>query len=132
MIRGVPASEVPDVWPSIKKFLDKPIELSNGRLSNLSVLDALLEREMQLWLAVDKEVLGAMVTQIVTYPTGLKVLSVVLIGGKEMNKWIHLWPQIEEWGKSHGCKVVEIPRGRWGWSRVLKDWNAMTFMEKKI
>lgn len=132
MIRGVPASEVPDVWPSIKKFLDKPIELSNGRLSNLSVLDALLEREMQLWLAVDKEVLGAMVTQIITYSTGLKVLSVVLIGGREMDKWIRFWPLIEEWGRFHGCKIAEIPRGRWGWSRVLKDWNAMTFMEKKI
>lgn len=132
MIQGVPSSEVPDVWPVVSKILDPAIKRSGGRLSRASVLEGLLKREMQLWLAVDGEILGAMVTQIATHPTGLKVLVGLLVGGKDLKRWVHLWPHIEDWGRSLGCEVAEMPRGRGGWTRVFKDWNAMTFMEKKI
>ncbi len=130
---GAPASDVPDVWPGVLDYLKPAIERSGGRLSCESVLKALLKREMQLWIAVEKnEILGAMVTQVCVYPTGLKALTVQLIGGGDRRKWLHLWPHIEQWGAERGCGVAEIPRGRKGWVKILKGWNEMVFMEKEL
>jgi hypothetical protein len=127
MLTGIPHSEVLKVWPHASDLLNKSIEMSGGRLSQATVLDALLNREMQLWLAPE----GAMVTQIVTYPTGIKVMLLLLVGGV-MEKWLHLLPQVEAWGRSKGCDISELPRGRKGWSKVLKDYNMMVFMEKRL
>ena len=91
------------------------------------MLDGLLNIEMQLWLAPE----GAMVTQIVTYPTGMKAMSLLLVGGT-MSKWLHLLPQVETWAKTEGCEISELPRGRKGWVKMLKDYNSMIFMEKRL
>ena len=124
---GVPYDKIRSVWLQASELLDRSIEMSNGRLNHTTVLDGLLNREMQLWLAPE----GALVTQIVTYPTGLKTLMLVLVGG-EMGKWFHLLPQIEQWGREQGSSISEMPRGRKGWARMLKDYNSMVFMEKRL
>ena len=124
---GVPFDRVMAAWPEASKLLNRSIEMSGGRLSQITVLDGLLNREMQLWLAPE----GAMVTQIVTYPTGIKVMALLLVGGT-MSKWLHLLPQVEAWAKAQGCEVSELPRGRKGWVKMLKDYNSMIFMEKRL
>ena len=124
---GVPFDRVMVAWPEASKLLNQSIEMSGGRLSQITVLDALLNREMQLWLAPK----GAMVTQIITYPTGLKAMALLLVGGT-MNKWLHLLPQVEAWAKTEGCEISELPRGRKGWVKMLKDYNSMVFMEKRL
>jgi hypothetical protein len=122
---GVPHNKVLSVWPTASKLLNKSIEMSGGRLSHITVLDALLNREMQLWLAPE----GAMVTQIVTHPAGLKALLLLLAGG---TMGLHHLPKIEDWARSKGCEVSELPRGRKGWTRVLKGYKTMVFMEKRL
>ena len=129
---GVPASDVAAVWPVVFKHLEKPIAMTGGRYSPASVLDALLNKNMQLWIAVEKQVLAALITQIGIYPTGEKALVALLIGGRGVNDWVHLWPQIEQWGRAAGCRYAEIPSGRKGWKKLLKGWNTMTFMEKEL
>ena len=126
-LAGVPYDKVLSAWPQASDLLNKSIEMSGGRLSHITVLDGLLNREMQLWLAPE----GALVTQIVTYPTGLKVMSLLLVGGI-MSEWLHLLPKIEEWARAEGCDVSEMSRGRKGWMKMLKDYNSMVFMEKRL
>ena len=124
---GVPFNEVLGLWPGASKLLNRAIEMSGGRLSQTTVLEALLNREMQLWLAPE----GAMVTQIKTYPTGMKVVILLLVGGT-MSKWLHFLPEIEAWAHSLGCSVAEI-EGRKGWARILKDWTETTVsLERRL
>ena len=72
-----------------------------------------------------------MVTQIATYPTGLRAVMLLLAGGV-MDKWLHFLPEIEAWAVSCGCEISEMPRGRKGWTKILKDYNSMVFMEKRL
>lgn len=124
---GIPYDKVLEEWPKASRLLRRSIEMSDGRLSHITVLDALLNREMQLWLAPQ----GAMVTQVVTYPTGLKVMLLLLVGGV-MKSWLHLLPQVEDWAREQGCEMSELPRGRKGWARILKGYGTMVFMEKQL
>lgn len=129
---GVHSTEVHDHWLTVREILDPAIKRSGGRLSKASVLEGLLNREMQLWLAVDEGIRGAAVTQIAIHPTGLKVLSALLVSGTGFGKWEHLWDEIEDWARTMGCRKSEIPRGRKGWARRLKGWTEMVFMEKEL
>lgn len=129
---GVAAVEVADIWPRVSLILNPAIKRSGGRLSRGSVLEGLLKRDMQLWLAVDQGIKGAAVTQICIHPTGMKTLSALLVAGVKFDDWGHLWGKIEDWARERGCEKSEIPRGRRGWKRKLKGWNEMVFMEKDL
>ena len=129
---GIPAPEVQDIWVTAEGLLEKSIAMTGGRYSSATVLAALLNKNMQLWLAMEEKVLAALITQIGVYPTGERALTVLLVGGVDLKKWVSLWPQIEQWGRECGCRYAEIPSGRKGWERLLKGWNTMTFMEKEL
>ena len=126
-VEGVPFDLVHTVWEDVRELLIPAMERSGGRLDESSVLKSLLKREMQLWIAPG----GAMVTQIATYPTGLKA-AILLLAGGEMDKWLHFLPEIEDWARHAGCDVCELPRGRKGWTKMLTEYRTMVFMEKKL
>ena len=92
--------------------------MSMGRYSLVSVFDSLLSRDMQLWCAVEDKVIAAAITQINVWPTGLKTASVVLVGGRDMGKWVYMMNDIEEWAAQNGCVLITAS-GRPGWKRVL-------------
>ena len=131
-LAAVPAGMVQGVWPHVRDILQPAIDRSGGRLDEPSVLDGLLKRDMQLWLALEYGISGAAVTQVCVHPTGMKTLSALLVAGKDFHKWSQLWGGIEDWARSKGCARSEIPRGRKGWTKVLKGWDEMTFMEKEL
>ena len=96
---------------------------SEGELNPEDFYDAIYEREMQLWVAVDgDELLASMVTQIVNYPRK-RIMRIISIAGKSMEEWIEYMPIIEDWALEHGGVSLEC-WGRKGWLKVLKDWKC--------
>lgn len=88
-----------------------------------TVYKALKEKECQLWIVRDEVIRGVVVTEIYTYPTGLKAVNVLFVAGDWIDMWIHLWERVEDWAKANGCTVAEF-RGRKGWFRKL-DWKEV-------
>ena len=64
-------------------------------------------------------------TEIKTYRTGLKVCDIVLLAGRQRQKWIDMIGDLEDWAKSIGCSRIEAV-ARQGWARVMKDWGWNT------
>lgn len=60
---------------------------------------------------------GAMVTTIVTHPTGLKECHFWLAGG-ELAEMTKIEPLMTKWMKEEGCSLASL-RGRPGWKRVF-------------
>ena len=60
-----------------------------------------------------------MVTEILTSPNG-DTLAVVLIAGREMDKWMKLYPRLVSYAEAKGCRWIEV-HGRKGWERMLRD-----------
>ena len=121
------------IWPDAARMLAPAIEQTGGRLSLSSVLSWLTAGHYQLWLVHDDAGPKAViVTEIRNYPTGMRTLNMILLGGDGLDSWLHLWPNIERWAAEHGCIKAEMT-GRSGWARVLKDWRqTMIDMEKDI
>ena len=95
-------------------------------------LPFLVASEMQLWVAIeDKDVLAAMITQIIPYPRK-RVLRILVLAGAEMDKWLPFLPEVEKWAKDIGCSHIEC-WGRKGWLKVLSDWkNSYHILTKEL
>lgn len=128
----VPPGQVPDLWAEVRPLLEPAIYWTGGRMSAATVFSGLALAQYQLWLVRGGEVVGAAgVTEFRSYPTGLRTLAVLLLGGGGMKSWVHLWPDVEAWARRQGCAKIEIA-GRRGWLRVL-GWRETTIdMEKDL
>lgn len=128
----VPVDKVLGVMPDVGPMLQPAIDLSDGRWDLWTVVAGLLGGQLHLWISLDDGKLeAALITRVVDYPK-MRVLSLPFLGGKAMEKWLHFQAQIEEFGRSQGCKEIE-GYARAGFRRVLKDWLfSWTFIRKAI
>jgi len=97
-----------------------------GEHTKASVLAALCRGKRRLWVSAT----SALVSEIVTYPSGLVVGNAWLAGGnlKEIASWLPLW---EEWSKSHGAVRTRV-NGRRGWGRVIGYKEVRAVMMKDL
>lgn len=127
--------EVVATWPVAYPMLEKAIERTSGRLDEATVFKSLLTGELVLWIIFKGGPFGALVTQVYTWPSGLKVARLLLAGGKDHMDWFDDFPVVERWAKEQGCTLIEA-WGRPGWERSLskeRGWRRTGIeMEKKI
>ena len=95
------------------EFLRPAIEIHNTH----SVIDifGLLVNESAYLVALKN---SAGILEFVEYPK-YKSCRIWLAGGK-MDELINIYPDIQKWSKSKGCKKIEII-GRKGWEKVFLD-----------
>ena len=116
---GIDKSKIDAYWPRVSPLLWKVIKRSE-RYCMDEILNELRTGKSQLTICENGEIIELiLITCIVPY-ANKKVLSIFMIAGLDLNYWIKFLPQVEVWGKSMGCKSVEII-GRPGWQRLLKD-----------
>ena len=119
MLVPVPADQVEGWWDSVGPEIARALR-RGGRYTVRSVKDGILERRMQLWLAVESgEVLCVCVTEILNYPVG-RVGSVFICTGRNYGQWAHYMRDLTAWAKAEGCFRMEA-WARPGWFRILKN-----------
>lgn len=128
--------ELSEVWPFIEGYIAETVEYSAGRYSVKTIADAILNGFMQLWIVSDESsnVLLAMATQIMNYPTSLKVCDIILLGGKEIEKWLDFTEEnISNWASNEmNCNSIQLI-GRPAWGKLLKKkgWGTQFVMVEK-
>jgi len=122
-ISVVLAKDVPDVWEEVYPIIDRCQRYANGELYTQDYLEMILDGNIQLWIASDKEkIFAAMLTEFIAYPRK-KVLRIIAIAGNRMESWMEFFPALEAAALNVGCTGLEA-QGRKGWLRVLKDWEC--------
>ena len=111
---------------SVFKQLKPHIELALTKAPEYtleSVLEDVLRGQSLLWYAHEEDtVYGIVTTQIKQYPQ-IKVIVGHLVGGTDINKWVHLMSTIEDYAKEQGCTDVEL-QARKGWLKVMPEYTA--------
>lgn len=119
ILKGVPAQAVPEIWPHVARLIEIGLARLGGRYTVPQIKLDLIARDKQLWMALDKEtgdLEGLCITEILTYPSGLKKCNVFLLTGRERARWLAYAPVIEAWAEAEGCSGIEA------WAR--KGWEA--------
>ena len=102
----------------IKLVLDLKLSLDREGTHTLTTVEmALKTGDAQLWLSDDG--LGAAVTEINTYPSGLKRAIIWLSAGR-LESVLSMDDDFAALAKAEGCDEVVL-YGRPGWKRALRD-----------
>jgi hypothetical protein len=111
------------IWPHVEDHIARSAARAEGELTTDDFFAFLVDGQMHLWVAIeDKNIIAAMVTQVIVYPRK-KVLRIVAIGGEGMERWKQFFPMLEDFAMSLDCTSLEA-WGRKGWTKILKDWKS--------
>ena len=115
--------DVEYVWDKVEPILARVVSRSEGELETEDILDLVTEGRMQLWIvAENKEIIAALVTQIITYPQK-KVLRLVSLAGEDFNKFKHFLDMVQSFAIQKDCIALEL-WGRKGWKKLLPEWKS--------
>lgn len=110
--------DIPKHWPAIEQWVGSALEHGGVTLYPNDIYQGLVTRNMKLWLAFEKDQLMACcVTQIVNYQR-MRCLNILVVGGHDLENWMHFYHRIEEYARTLDCDAVEFG-GRGGWSRKM-------------
>lgn len=120
-IRRIGVEGISQIWDDVRPLLKKATDLSGGRYDVDDLLDPLNAGMTELWtVADDDELLAAFITVIQRFPRK-SVLSLPIIGGCDMEKWlVPGLTAMEAYAKENGCSILE-GGGRRAWAKVLAE-----------
>jgi hypothetical protein len=125
----IPRDQVLDYWDRVKHWLDIAYGKNDIPLPETTLTD-MLNGHKQLWVPYAHEpenrVLGAVLTRLARMRSGL-YCEIVAAGGHEVERWVGLISQIEDWARLEGCTKVTIT-GRPGWMRLLTKYRQHQVM----
>jgi hypothetical protein len=115
------------IWPLVDKYIKDATARSNGRHSPMTVFNGVFNEIYELWLVIndeaDNRVKACIVTQGVTYPTGMKALEIIIAAGDSRKEWAHMVVEtLEEWAIERGCNLLEIFALK-GWAREFTEYK---------
>ena len=122
MIQVVPVELrfIDAIWPDVGPILQTAIDKSRGEYQLEDIYRFLHQGTMQLLIAAkDKEIIGAVITEVVQYPRKT-ALQVTFLAGKHMNQWFDEVVKVtKEGAKTVGADFLQAT-GRFGWKKYMK------------
>lgn len=113
-----PREWVAQNWQLCRERLLAALNASSVQTHTIDhVWDELVKGTAQLWPTRS----AAVVTEVVTYPTGVKGLTYWLAGG-ELEDVLRTHEAIERFAREQGCAFIEI-RGRRGWHKAVSAYG---------
>lgn len=118
----LPAVVVPDWWPVVRDLVEDACKHSDGKYAVADVLDLLLQKRMQIWVAMkNHEACAIGISELVEFPQ-IRLCRILAATGDDMAMWNGLIEEIENWAIQVGAQGMELIT-RPGWERVLKKFG---------
>ena len=110
--------------PDYERFRPLFAAAIDRRFHTIEHLDALvLTSRAQVWFGRD----AAIVTELRTYPTGLRAIHGLVAAGDLQEIVGELIPRVEEWARDHAQCGVAMIESRVGWQKVLQPHGYAPF-----
>lgn len=121
----LPPAAIEPLWPSLRQKLLPAIERSRGLLSEQNTLEKLTAFQWQCWVAYHgTDLKAAIVTRIMTAPSGLRLLDAVLAGGEDRKIWQRpIVERLKQFMRDEKCQTFQL-LGRRGWERVYPEFKV--------
>lgn len=120
MIIAVQRNNIVDAWRDAEAFVDRGLKHTRGEMDKYDILSALLNTELQLWLAMseDNRVIGIVLTTLNVGPQKKTCKIVLMVGGAFGDGWFkESLEVIEDYATKMGCHEIE-EYGRAGWEKI--------------
>jgi hypothetical protein len=117
----IPPQLAREIWPLVRDKLYAAVRRTDLSHS-VDIARDVLHGDGVLWLACDGQEIEAAAVTLLTRTDRHLVCLITALGGSNMESWLPLLSQIEDWAKAEGAALVRV-MGRPGWARVLKDYQ---------
>lgn len=126
----VPVDHVALLWPLVRPHIVRVLDRDEvPRYRPSDMLETLIQGKARLWIAWNTEsrtVEGAVVTDIIEFPTGVRAMRVWQVGGKNLKDWLKPGlAMLEDFGRAHGCSYLAAEARR-GWLRTERSLRQTT------
>jgi hypothetical protein len=121
----LPPETIETLWPSLRMKLNPAIERSRGLINEANTRDKCASGMWQCWVAYHGTTLkAAVVTRIITAPSGRRVLDAILAGGDDRRLWQRpIVERLKGFMVEEGCQAFQL-LGRKGWERVYPEFKV--------
>jgi hypothetical protein len=117
----IPPQLAREIWPLVRDKLYAAVRRTDLSHS-VDIARDVLHGDGVLWLACDGQEIEAAAVTLLTRTDRHLVCLITALGGSNMESWLPLLSQIEDWAKAEGAALVRV-MGRPGWARVLKNYQ---------
>jgi hypothetical protein len=117
----IPPQLAREIWPLVRDKLYAAVRRTDLSHS-VDIARDVLHGDGVLWLACDGQEIEAAAVTLLTRTDRHLVCLITALGGSNMERWLPLLSQIEDWARAEGAALVRV-MGRPGWARVLKDYQ---------
>tara|TARA_Y100001937_G_C7129672_1_gene336636 strand:+ start:2411 stop:2908 length:498 start_codon:yes stop_codon:yes gene_type:complete len=140
VVSAVMPHDIKNIWDKVNTMIYRACKRSGGRHDTHTVYSDLINNHQHLWLAintVNDTVMACATSQFIMYPTGLKMLDIVMLGGSHKENWLKDgWQVLENWAKDNDCSGIQCV-GRRGLAYLTtkqdNSWKEQAVMfEKKF
>ena len=130
VVSAVMPHDIKNIWDKVNTMIYRACKRSGGRHDTHTVYSDLIN-------TVDDTVMACATSQFIMYPTGLKMLDIVMLGGSHKENWLKDgWQVLENWAKDNDCSGIQCV-GRRGLAHLTtkqdNSWKEQAVMfEKKF
>lgn len=123
----IPQENVMRVAPILAVWLQSALDVGHGKVPLWEILQRCEAGTLQLWAAIASGgyALAAAVTELQR-----ETCLIWLLGGAQMERWLHMIGEMERWAQLEGCTRMEI-HGRRGWLKVLPEYHMAHIVMRK-
>jgi hypothetical protein len=118
----IPPQLAREIWPLVRDRLYAAVRRTDLSHS-VDVARDVLHGDGVLWLACEGQEIEAAAVTLLTRTDRHLVCLITALGGSNMERWLPLLSEIEDWARSEGAALVRV-MGRPGWGRVLKNYHV--------
>jgi hypothetical protein len=116
-----------DAWPIAGPLLQKVVDAAPEELTLAGIHGRIVSGEENLALVMNDQgvAVAAFTIGIQTFDTGMKSLSIPVIGGEGLPRWIgDITEEVQELAATYGCKQIRAYGARKGWLRAFREYGA--------
>ncbi len=120
----VSPAELEPFWSTLEPLMIKVIDGMAGRQSMATLLQAIMQQDIQLWaVIINREIKAVIGTQLEEYPTGLRSCVILFAGGSGVRRWIEpVLETLESYAMANDCHRLET-YARKGYARHMPDFK---------
>ena len=118
----IPPQLAREIWPLVRDRLYAAVRRTDLSHS-VDIARDVLHGDGVLWIASNGEEIEAAAVTLLTRTDRHLVCLITALGGSNMESWLPLLSEIEDWARSEGAGLVRV-MGRPGWGRVLKNYHV--------
>ena len=118
----IPPQLAREIWPLVRDRLYAAVRRTDLSHS-VDIARDVLHGDGVLWIASNGEEIEAAAVTLLTRTDRHLVCLITALGGSNMESWLPLLSEIEDWARSEGAALVRVI-GRPGWGRVLKNYHV--------